>query len=155
MSGSASTVWSWPLTLSLNVCAAMCAFLPRTVRGAEVMPVGARWERVPSRAQGRPSPPLAVESGRGGRHTRMSKAAAGEGAWAPRIWLRIRHRPHRPEQLAHLAFADVAGDENDAAFAVDIGPGGELDWRMGDVLDELHHHRSLAARDIEKAFHAQ
>ena len=36
-----------------------------------------------------------------------------------------------------------------------IGPCGELDRRMREVLHELHHHRSAAPGDVEEAFDAQ
>jgi hypothetical protein len=64
-------------------------------------------------------------------------------------------RAHRGQEVAHLAFRNAAGDEHEPARAILAGPGRELDRRMGEVLDHVHHNRPAAARDVEQAFHAQ
>src|SRR5580704_917866 len=92
---------------------------------------------------------------------------------APRLFLKLRHgntirgvellrrelvlcqRLHSCEQISHVALHNIPRDEHDAAVAVLIRPGFELDRRMGEVLDILHHHRTAAAGDVENAFHAQ
>src|SRR5262249_46387567 len=80
--------------------------------------------------------------------------AAGERS-ADRRGLAAAQRAHRGKEVAHLTLRNAAGDEDDAARAVLIGPGRKLDRRMGEVLDHVHHDRSAAARDVEQALHAQ
>ena len=48
-----------------------------------------------------------------------------------------------------------ARDEHHAALPVAVRPAVQLDRRMREMLHELHHHRPLAAFDVEKALHAQ
>src|SRR5262249_22713349 len=64
-------------------------------------------------------------------------------------------RPHGHKQVFHLPFAQVPGDENNAASAIEVGPAVEFDGRMGEMLNELHHDRPDAAGYVEEALHPQ
>src|SRR5580704_8488333 len=92
---------------------------------------------------------------------------------ARRLFLKLRHgntvrgvellrrelalcqRLHGREQSSHVTLRNVPRDEHDAAIAILIRPGFELDRRMGEVLDILHNDRTAAAGDIENALYTQ
>src|SRR5580704_10980500 len=69
--------------------------------------------------------------------------------------LALCQRLHSCEQISHVALRNIPRDEYDTAVAVAIRPGFELDRRMGQVLNILHHDRAAAAGDVENALHAQ
>src|SRR5262252_9799728 len=70
-------------------------------------------------------------------------------------WPVFGKRSHRPEQRLHLRFAQISGDENNAASAIVARPALQFYRRMGEMSHELHHDRPATAGHIEEAFHSQ
>ena len=107
----------------------------RACRTSRMSPAATSWRRTTM-------PPCRTSSA---RRARASSGWRGLGL----------KRAHGFEQIAHLSFRNIAGDEHQAALVVAVRPFFKLDRRMRQMLHELHHHRPLAAFDLEKAFYAQ
>src|SRR5262249_18426128 len=88
-----------------------------------------------------------------GSGLRSNSNTSGDEA---RTLARLRlQRAHSREQLAHALLRNATRDEHEAARAVRIGPGGELDRRMAEMLHALNQDRPAAAGDVEETLYAQ
>src|SRR5262249_16732193 len=88
------------------------------------------------------------------RPLRFPTASGGE-IYLGNLLCGLRQCRDGREQRLDVVLGNAAGDEDDAAIAIGIGPDFELDRRVGEMLHILHHDRPAAALDTEDAFDAQ
>src|SRR6516164_1653695 len=61
----------------------------------------------------------------------------------------------RGKQVADVGLRNIPGNEDNATVAILVRPGLQLDRRVGEMLDILHHHWTAAAGHIENALDPQ
>ena len=64
-------------------------------------------------------------------------------------------RRDRSQEIANMAFKNVAGDENKPGCVIAVRPGCKFHGRMRKMLNHLYDHRPLAAGDIQETLDPQ